>query len=206
MSLKRITDSIDWDDIRQRLEQSRQAMENLTEPDSVRQQQILRERAVTLAQVAAPSAPVEPLGDCIDVLAFRAAGERYAVETVHVAQVYPMLSITAIPGVPDFVVGIVAVKGDVLSVIDLRSLLDLPLARLEEPSAIIVLQSESMEFGILAEDILGVERYVLQTLERTLPTLGNIEQTYLKGVAPNRTAILDADWLLSDPKLVIEAA
>jgi purine-binding chemotaxis protein CheW len=204
MTSRRTARAIDWDEIHRQLEQSRLAMENPTGSDRDRQERILRERVATLAQLTPRSAPAA-VAASVEVLAFCVAGERYAFETDHVAQVYPMSSITTIPGVPDFVVGIVAARGEVLSVIDLRSLFNLPLTRLEEPSAIIVLQSETMEFGILAEDILGVARYPLQALEDTPATLSNIEKTYLKGVAPDRTAILDADRLLSDPRLVVEA-
>lgn len=196
--------NIDWDEVHKRLEQSRQEMDRLDSTDSAVQEQILRERVAVLAQTGSQTAPQAVPEERTEVLVFRVAGERYAFETSRVAQVYPISSITAIPGVPDFVVGIVAIRGEVLSVIDLRSLLDLPLAHLADPGAVVVLQSETMEFGILAEEILGVERYPLQTLERSLPTLSNIEKTYLTGVALDRTAILDADRLLSDTRLVVE--
>ena len=197
--------SIDWEEVRRRIEQSRQAMEDLNDTDPDRQEQILAERAVALARAVTPSERAVPSGDRIEVLVFQAAGERYAFETAHVAQVTPILPITAIPGVPDFVVGIVAAQGDVLSVIDLRSLLDLPLSNLTEPNAIILLRGETMEFGVLAEAIAGVERYPRASLETELPTLANIEKTYLKGVTPDRTAILDAEQLLADPRMVVEA-
>lgn len=203
MRLKRKVGSMDWEDIQRRLEQSRLAMDHVTKDDRDRQEQILRERAVALAHASTESAAAASPSGGIDVLAFRAAGERYAFETFHVAQAYPMLPLTAIPGVPDFVVGIVAARGEVLSVIDLRSLLDLPLARLDEPGAIILLESEDMAFGVLADEVLGVERYAAEDLESVLPGLDKVEKTYLKGVAPNRTAILDAGRLLRDPGLVI---
>jgi purine-binding chemotaxis protein CheW len=144
-------------------------------------------------------------GPHIEVLVFHAAGERYAFETTHIAQVCPMLPVTAIPGVPDYVVGIAGVQGEVLSVVDLRSLLDLPLVRLAEPNAIIVLKGEALEFGILAEDIVGIERYPEAALERMPATLADKQKTYLKGVSADRTAILDARQLLSDPRLAVDA-
>lgn len=198
--------SIDWLEIRQRLERSRELLENLEGDERENNDRILHERVALLAQSTSRIALPTESDERIEVLAFSVAGERYAFETRCVAQVYPMSPVTVIPGVPDFVVGIIAARGEVLSVIDLRSLLDLPLARLDDPAAVVVLQSETMEFGILADDILGIERYPQQTLERTLPTLANIEKTYLKGVAVDRTAILDADRLLSDPRLVVEAS
>ncbi|OGB22420.1 MAG: hypothetical protein A3I66_14320 [Burkholderiales bacterium RIFCSPLOWO2_02_FULL_57_36] len=177
----------------------------MTEPGHDRQQEILRERAVGLARIAAPAAPASPIEErCIEVLEFKSAGERYAFETVYVAQVFPICAITPIPGVPNFVVGIIPSEGDVLSVIDLRSLLDLPLSRLIEPTSIIVLRNQTMEFGILAEEILGIERFPLESIEHELPALSNTVDTYLKGVSSTRTAILNADQLLSDSRLIVE--
>lgn len=196
----------DWSEINRRLEQSRLAIEGLAEPAADRQRQILRDRAAALAKSGLRKAAPESSARTrtIEVLAFRVAGERYAFETAYVAQVYPMSTITHLPGVPDYVVGIIAAQGDVLSVIDLRSLLDLPISGLLEPTAIIALKSETMEFGILAEEILGVERLPLAFIERTAPILASKANSYLQGVSANRTAVLSAAQLLSDPRLVIE--
>lgn len=199
-------DNIDWSEVHRRLERFRHAVEGLNDNAPERQEQILRERAAGLAKAPADAAPALPPEQSIEVLVFQAAGERYAFDTAHVDQVHPMLPITALPGVPDFVVGIILVEGEALSVLDLRSLLDLPLSRLAEPAAIIVLRNETMEFGVLAEEILGIERHAEAALERALPTLADTAATYLKGVAMDRTAILDAELLLSDPRLVVETA
>lgn len=194
----------DWGEIHRRLRLARDTIENQTESDQVRQDQILRERAVILAKAASRAQPAISSAQGIEVIEFASAGERYAFETACVAHVHPIGPITYIPGVPNFVVGIVASQGGVLSVIDLRSFLNLPLSSLSEPTAIIVLQTETMEFGILADEILGIEQYPMDSVERSLATLPHTENTYLKGVTPDRTAILDANQLLSDPRLVIE--
>lgn len=195
---------VDWDDINRRLENARNAIKDLLDPGQDRQQQILRERAVSLACIAVRPESLAPAAHDIEVLEFTSAGERYAFEAACVAQVYSMCAITPIPGTPDFVVGIISVEGDILTVIDLRSLLDLPISRLTEPSSIIVLKGQTMEFGILAEEILGIQRYAPESVERELPTLKDTVNTYLKGVTSTRTAILDADQLLTDPRLAVE--
>jgi purine-binding chemotaxis protein CheW len=203
MSSTRDSSTVDWTEMRRRLDESRRTIDRLSGNDPESREQMLRERARKLAQIESRTVAAATV-ERIEVLAFHVGGERYAFEAHRVAQVFPISPITAIPGVPDFVVGIVASGGAVLSVIDLRSLLDLPLAGLQDPTAIIVLRSETMEFGILAESIVGIEHYPLHALEHALPTLSNIEKTYLKGVAPDRTAILDTDRLLSDPRLVVD--
>jgi purine-binding chemotaxis protein CheW len=193
-----------WPEIHRRLQLAHNTIESLTGSDQSRNEQILRERAASLASAAPRVQPAFSSGRSIEVIEFASAGERYAFETAYVAQVYPICPITYIPGAPNFVVGIVASQGGVLSVIDLRSFLNLPLSSLAEPTSIIVLKGEAMEFGVLAEEILGIERYPMDSVEPGLATLARAESTYLKGVTSGRTAILDANQLLSDPRLVVD--
>jgi purine-binding chemotaxis protein CheW len=58
-----------------------------------------------------------------------------------------------------------------------------------------------MEFGILADAILGVRLIPQSKIQRTLPTLTDIRVEYLEGVTPERTIILDAVKLLADKKI-----
>jgi purine-binding chemotaxis protein CheW len=115
-----------------------------------------------------------------------------------------MTQVTPVPGMPDHVVGIIALEGEILSVLDLRTLLELPLSRLAEPAAIIVLRSDAMAFGVLAEGIVGIARYPASSLQHDMPTLADPDKTYLLGIAPGRTALLDAARLLADPRLVVD--
>lgn len=191
---------VDWDAIRAQLERSRRAIEGIDERDPAT---LLAERARALA--AASFGKEAPREDLLEVLVFRCGGERYAFETAHVAHVCPRLPITRIHGTPNYVVGIVAQEGEVISVIDLRSLLALPVAQLVDQEAIIVLRNETMEFGVLADEILGVDWHPAGSLERTLPALAPAAQACLTGIAPDRTAIFDANRLLADPSLRVDA-
>lgn len=203
--LHRNTAGADWQALHRRLQRSRDAIESLLEPRQAEQDRILAKRATALAKsVTRPEDVIAP-GEEIDVLIFQAAGERYAFEARHVEQVLPMSSITPLPGVPKFVVGMIAAQGEVLSVIDLRVLLDLPLSRLSEPNSIIVLKGGAMEFGVLAEEILGFWQYQAGALAQGATALTNNDRLYLKGVASDRTAILDAEQLLSESSPVIVA-
>lgn len=191
-----------WDEIRRRLAHSRELMQGDENRGRERQEEILRRRAALLAAGHGASEP-DPAG-VIDALAFELAGERYAFDMKHIATVCPMMPATPLPNVPDHVVGIVALEGEVLSVVDLRSLLNLRLARLAEPAAIIVLRSADMEFGVLAEAIVGMVRLRADTLQRDLPGLGGGDHSWLQGIAPDRTALLDGAGLLADPRLLVD--
>lgn len=171
--------------------------------DPARCRQVLRARAAALARP--PAQPEDDGGaDAIEVLAFEVGGARYAVATGWVAQAIAMPALTALPGVPNYVAGIVAWRGQVLAALDLRSLLALPLTRLAEPAGLVVLQGAGMEFGLLADAIAGVQRYPRAALGGALPGLEHLRAGYLLGVAPDRTVILDAAVLLADTRLVVQ--
>jgi purine-binding chemotaxis protein CheW len=191
---------IDWDEARRQLERGAAALEGLERAAPEAQARLLRERAAALAAPAVRA--TEEGADDVEVLVFEAGGERYAFETAWVVRVTPMLPLTAIPGLPDFIVGVVPFDGEVLAVLDLRSLLALPLAELADPAALVVLSGEGREFAVLAESIVGVRRYPRAALEHCLPAQA---QDWLQGVAPDRTALLDARRLLTDSTLVVQA-
>jgi purine-binding chemotaxis protein CheW len=120
-----------------------------------------------------------------------------------VREIYPLKEFTPIPCTPPFVLGIVNVRGQILSVIDIKKFFDLPEKGLADLNAVIILHSESMEFGILADVIMGVRNIVASELQTSLPTLTGIREEYLKGITKEQTAILDAEKLLSDKSIVV---
>ena len=99
--------------------------------------------------------------------------------------------------------GIVNVRGQILSVIDIKKFFELPEKGLTNLSKLILLRADDMEFGILADVILGVRSVAADQIQPSLPTLTGIRESYLKGVTPDRVVILDGDKLLSDEKIVV---
>ena len=139
----------------------------------------------------------------IQVVEFLLACEKYAVASEYVREIYPLKEFTPIPCTPPFVLGIINVRGQILSVIDIKKFFGLPEKGLTDLNKVIILHSESMEFGILADAIIGVRNIVVSELQTSLPTLTGIREEYLKGVAKERTVILDAEKLLSDKSIVV---
>lgn len=160
---------------------------------------ILKARAQALAQE--PEA--EALTELIEVVTFTLAYETYAIETVHVREVCALKDLTPLPCTPAFVVGIVNVRGQIVSVIDVKKFFDLPEKGLADLNKIIILSDGDMEFGILADAILDVRHIPLQTIQPGLPTLTGIREDYLKGVTAERLVILDAAKLLTDGRIVV---
>ena len=142
-------------------------------------------------------------GATIEVLEFGLSDETYAFELSHVREVADLIELTPLPRVPDHVLGITSVHGQIIAVMDLRKMFNLPERGLRDSRQVIVLQSATIEFGVLAERIAGVRRLPLAGLQPSLPTLTDVRAAYLEGITPDGTVVLSAARLLADPKLVV---
>jgi purine-binding chemotaxis protein CheW len=193
--------AIDWNEVKQRLEAARVAIESIWAPTAEDTQRVLEERARALAQEPAQA---ESADAWIEVVEFILAHERYAIESCYVREVYPLENLTPLPCTPAFVLGIVNVRGEMLSVIDIKKFFDLPEKGLTDLNKLIVLDSGAMRFGILADAIVGVRHIPLAEIQPSLPTLTGIREKYLKGVTAGRTVVLDAEKLIADEKIIVQ--
>jgi purine-binding chemotaxis protein CheW len=163
-------------------------------------QQLLQSRAQALAE---ENQSPELAGAKIEVLEFVLADEHYAVETAWVREVYPLKSLTPLPCVPPFVMGIVPIRGRLVSVIDLKRFLGLPEKGLTDLNKIVVLQDAAMEFAVLADRVIGVHEIFSAELQASAAALSDARLEYLKGVTAERLIVLDGWLLLHDARMVV---
>ncbi len=192
--------AIDWGEIHHRMEKARERLGQRWTLPPEEKKKILRERARALARETAGEEP----GEHIEVLEFFLSQERYALETFHIREVALLKELTPLPGTPPFVKGIMNLRGKALSVIDLKKFFDLPEKGMGDRNKIIVLSSARMEFGILADAILGIRKVGLKGLQPLLATLTGIRKDYLKGVTGDRLVVLDAGKILEDKRIVVD--
>jgi purine-binding chemotaxis protein CheW len=196
---KQKTTAIDHGEMHRRLEAAKASAERLWAPDPAETGRILKSRAQALARE-----PANPeLAQCLEVVEFLLAHESYAIESRYVREVYPLENLTPMPCTPAFVLGIVNVRGEMLTVVDIRKFFDLPEKGLTDLNKLIVLQSGDMVFGILADAINGVRDISLDGIQPSLPTLTGVREEYLRGVTAD-IVILDAGKLLADEKIVVQ--
>lgn len=193
--------AIDWSAVKQRLETAQLAIEHIWAPDAGETKRILEERAQVLAREPVQA---ESVDEWIETVEFILAHERYAVASEFVREVYPLEEFTPLPCTPAFVLGIVNVRGEILSVIDIKKFFDLPEKGLTDLNKVIVLESADMLFGIVADAISGVRLIQRTGIQPSLPTLTGIREDYLLGVTAERVVVLDAGKLLADEKLIVQ--
>jgi purine-binding chemotaxis protein CheW len=190
----------DWPEIHRRISAAHLGGVQDVPADSDAARAVLRSRAEALSREGQDAAPAE---DSVEVVGFMIGSEKYGVESRFVREVYPLNELVTVPGTPSFVLGIVNVRGRVLSVIDLGKLFDLPAKEMGEYDRVIVISDEKMEFGLWGTAILGVMLIPRAAMQPSLPTLTGIREKYLLGVTGERMAVLDAKRLLSDAGMIV---
>ena len=161
---------------------------------------ILKARARALAKEPEQAVAARSF---IEITEFRLASETYGIESSFVREVYPLKDFTPLPGVPPFVLGIVNVHGQILSVVDLKKFFNLPDKGLGELNKVIILHNGRMEFGILADAVLGTQSVPLDAIQAPPVTVTGIGAEYLRGVTKERVIVLDAEKILDDEKIVV---
>jgi Chemotaxis signal transduction protein len=162
---------------------------------------ILLDRATTLARQASDGIAE---GESIEVVEFRLANEKYALESVYVREVLPLKEVAAVPCTPAYILGIINLRGQILSILDLKVFFELPQEAFTRAAKIIVLSSNEMELGIVADAVSGARSLPLNKVHAGLPTLTGIREAYLHGVAGEDLVFLDARKLLADKSLVVD--
>lgn len=165
------------------------------------------ERAARLQERSRQWAGVEEQAadDEFEVLRFGISGELYAIGSEHVAQVLPLTQYTPLPNTPAYVLGIVSVRGRIVSVLDLRVLFELPVDSLSERNFLLILQSAEMEFGLLIDRVLGIGQIRREGLQKDVANLSGVRANYLLGVTREQCTVLDGARLLGDPNLPVMA-
>jgi purine-binding chemotaxis protein CheW len=168
--------------------------------DAMAERALLEKRASELAVK-----PVRALetGERLEIVEFTMAHERYGIESKFVQEVSPLRELTPLPGTPPFVMGIVNLRGRVISLVDLKKFFALPEKGLSDTNHVIMLSSPEMEFGILADALLGVRDVLAGELQGDIPTFTGHRKEYLVGVARDGTVVLDARKILGDPNIIV---
>ena len=192
--------AVDHDNTRRLLKQARKVLEQSETAALEDTRKILKARAEAFARGPGEQTTASAT---LEVVEFVLGPGKYAIESAYVREVGPLKELTPLPGTPPFVLGIIHLRGRILSVIDIRKFLALPERGLSDLDKIIVICNNELEFGVVADDILGVRLLPLAGIQLTLPTLNGIQQEYLKGIASGGKVVLDAGKLLSDRKIIV---
>jgi purine-binding chemotaxis protein CheW len=139
-----------------------------------------RDKAVT---VPVPSAgePEETQQGEIELLSFRLGSEEYAVLVADVREVLKVYKLTIVPNIPDYILGVMSLRGTMLPVIDLCKRFGLTPGAKDEKSRIVVVSSADEWVGLVVDRVTGVFTVLPDEIK---PAPENIEQgaEFLRGI------------------------
>ncbi|HMU41299.1 MAG TPA: chemotaxis protein CheW [Pseudomonadota bacterium] len=160
---------------------------------------LLKERAALLARrdTAQNQAILLPH------VAFQSAGELFAVPLHFVVHASRLRHLTPIPGGPPYLIGVCALGGHLVTVLDVATFLDLRQRGLDDVTCCLVVSERGRELGLCAERLLGIEDIPPTACQAW--SCGHAAVTQVATVLGKRFLILDLPQLLADPRLVEES-
>lgn len=190
---------INWDEVKSRVN---------TLQESFNLKTILPEEKRSILKARAQALSVEKNDEtdekeCIEIVVFGLATETYGIESKFIREVYPLRDFTVLPGTPSFVLGIVNVRGQIVSVIDLKKFFNLPQKGLGELNKVIIIRNQKMEFGILADIINDSCTIKIEDIQTPPVSTNGIGAGYLRGVTADQIIILDAERILGDESIIV---
>lgn len=132
---------------------------------------------------------------------FRLGGETYGVNVMQVQEVLRYSEIAPVPGAPGYVLGIINLRGNVVTVIDTRNRFGLPPAEITDHTRVVIIEADNHVVGILVDAVAEVV-YLRQSEIETAPNVGNDESArFIQGVCNKNNQLLilvELDKLLTD--------
>jgi len=109
--------------------------------------------------------------EMLQFIVFRLAREWYGVEITKVKEIIKAGKVTYLPSSPVHIAGIVSLRGNILSVTDLKTIFGLPYEKPTEKTRIIAVESGVLETGLLVDEVVESIEVPVSRLEPPLPTL-----------------------------------
>lgn len=131
-------------------------------------------------------------GNDIQLVVFKLGREEYGVSILQVQEIKRITEITRVPHSPDYIKGVMNLRGSVLPVIDLKKRLNLPQAEYTDDTRIIIIKVEDINVGMIVDAVSEVTTIDQNNIEPPQAVVGGIAADYLSGVGKleNRLLIL----------------
>ena len=164
-----------------------------------RAEKLMKERAHKLANVGIN----EQKNFDMEVVSFNLASETYAIETSSIREITALISISKVPGAPDFIAGIINLHGQIVALVDLKKYYGLPSLERNAETKVLILGAERIEFGIIADTVDTVLKLQRSDLHDPPDTITGAGRDHLLGVTLEALIVLDGKAMIQDKRLFV---
>ena len=124
----------------------------------------------------------EVTDDILQLVSFKIGREEFGVDILQVQEIIRMMKITRVPNSPDYVDGVVNLRGKVIPVVDLRKRLGMEIKDRDKNTRIIVVELESKTIGFIVDEVNEVLRIPRSITEAPPKMVSGIDSEYITAV------------------------
>lgn len=140
-------------------------------------------------------------GELLQLVSFNLGDEEFATDIMNIQGINRMVEITKIPNTPEYVEGIIDLRGKVIPIIDLRKRIGLPITDYNNNTRFIVIELEQSVVGFIVDSVNEVLRIDSSLTEAPPTSISDVNTDFITSVAKleNRLIILlDMNFILSE--------
>lgn len=149
---------------------------------------------------------VELRGDEIQIVSFKLGEESYAIEVSQVREIVKLEKITKVPKMPDFIEGMLNLRGQITTVVDMRKRFHMESIERDTQSKIIIGEIDKFKIGMIVDSVSNVLRVSPDNIMPPPDMLSNnLDTNYLKGICKlpeGLIMLLDLRKIMSEGEMV----
>lgn len=142
-------------------------------------------------------------GDLLQLVSFHVGDEEFGLDILRVQEIIRIQPLTRVPNLPDYIDGVINLRGKVIPVIGLRKRLGLDKQNSDKRTRIVVVDVHGQVLGFVVDSVSEVLRIHTDTVEPT-PKLGKVDRDYISGVGKldsRLLLLLDLEELMSEAEI-----
>ncbi|HWJ02830.1 MAG TPA: chemotaxis protein CheW [Verrucomicrobiae bacterium] len=116
------------------------------------------------------------------LVTFKLGREEFGIDIMKVQEIIKIPAITLVPRAPQYIKGVINLRGNVIPVIDLKNRFGMSQPDVEGDARIIVIQVQNKTMGILVDQVTEVLRLAEEAVEPPPPVAVGIDSGYIRGV------------------------
>jgi purine-binding chemotaxis protein CheW len=121
-------------------------------------------------------------GKTLQVVTFALGSEEYGVDIAQVQEINRMVTITHVPRAPQFMEGVINLRGQLIPIIDLRSRFGMDRAERTKNTRIVVTEIGSKRIGMVVDSVSEVLRIPVEQIEDAPDLVAGVDTEYIRGV------------------------
>jgi purine-binding chemotaxis protein CheW len=199
---RRLDSERTWGEIRRRIEQLDRATHAAPPEEDLAS--LWHRRAIELAE--APDRDREG-GEVLTLVVLRLGADRYAIPITSVREILRVGRLTAVSTAPAFVLGVINLRGVIMSVLDLRVFFGLEPGPIGPDARIIIAEGGGMVVGILAEQLEEIVDVPATLVKPPLTPAKGLVEDYVIGIAAygeQMVVLVDLEKVLRNPRIIVD--